>query len=115
MVSAVWPLRLGEQTILLLIASANPLQSACNAARDDRIAGMQLGDLSDLFDGVAGITFQCYPADYGARPGDDMESHVDLMLLLVALFGDRHSRLVESIFFNTRWTPARARSIFSRA
>ena len=99
MVGAVGHRDLGEQTILLLIATANSLQSACDTARYDRIAGMQLGDLSDLFDGIAGIAFQLYLSDYGTRPGDNMEGHVDLVLLLVALFGDRHSRLVESIFF----------------
>ena len=47
---------------------------------------MQLGDLSDLFDGIAGISFQCYPSDYSTRPSDDMEGYVDLVLLLVALW-----------------------------
>src|SRR4030088_3384234 len=99
MVGAVGHRNLGKQPILLLIASANPLQSACNAARYDRIAGMQLSDLSDLFNGIAGITFQPYLSDYGTRPGADLEGHVDRVLLQVPVFGDRHFRSVEPIFF----------------
>ncbi len=65
-----------------------------------RIAGMQLGDLLDLCDGIAGVAFQRDLSDHGPRPTNDMEGHVDLVLLLVALLGDRHFRLVESIFFH---------------
>src|ERR1700687_820051 len=100
MVGAAGHRDLGEQTVLLLIATANSLQSARNAIRDDRIAGMQLGNLLDLFLGIAGVPFQSDLSDYGTRPGDDMEGHVDLVLLLVALFRDRHFRLVESVFFH---------------
>src|ERR1700737_2847807 len=91
---------LGEKTILLLISGAYSLQGARNAAGDDRIAGMQLGDLPDLVDGIACVPFQFDLSDDGTRAGYDMEGHVDLVLRLIAIFGDRHSRLVESIFFH---------------
>src|SRR5260370_12183139 len=61
---------------------------------------MQFRDLLDLFHRIAGVAIQSDLSDNGTRPGRDMEGHVDLVLLLVALFGDAHSRLVESIVFH---------------
>src|SRR5271157_1086638 len=58
LVNAARHLDLGKQAILLLIAAANALQSACDAARGRPIAGMYFADLLDLRDGIAGIALQ---------------------------------------------------------
>ena len=51
---------------------------------------MESGDLLELGDGTASVAFESDLSDYGTRPGKHMEGQIDLVLLLVALFGDRH-------------------------
>ena len=63
MVGAAGDRDLRQQAVLLLIASANSLQSARYAARYDRFAGMQFGDFLDLVDGITSIAFQRDLAD----------------------------------------------------
>jgi hypothetical protein len=66
----------------------------------NRYAGMQFGDLLDLFLRIAGIAFGSNLADDCARAGNHMQRQVDLVLLLVALFGDRNLRLVEAVLLH---------------
>ncbi len=46
---------------------------------------MQIGDLLDLRDGIAGVAVQRDLSDNGTSPADDMKGYVDLVLLFVAL------------------------------
>src|SRR5271155_5425661 len=61
---------------------------------------MQFGDLPDLFLRIAGIAFHSNLSDDCAGAENHMKGEVDLVLLFVALFGDRNLRLVEAVLFH---------------
>src|ERR1700691_300692 len=100
MVGAAGDGNLSEQPVLFFVAVANSLQSARDATRGRPIASTELRDLLDLVQRIARVTLERNFSDRGATAGDNMESYVDLMLLLVALLGLGRLRLVEAVLLH---------------